>query len=329
MKKIDKPFGCLGYLNIGAVYAVGDSAFGFRMDGSGNADASQRAEWESFDSVSISVAVEYDLLNPVGMAKGSGKFGFKARWKVLFSDDGIELVRDGVQPKMLGSSKSDGMIVVAAHADLAESRSGSKKPFIEMVIAIGAGLESEGVQVGLEAGPLSVGTSLGGSKASSQSEITLRLGLLVDQPQRQTVPKIPSSMLEPAPVLFEDEDQDTLSRQSTRELHDWASKIKDQVPQLGAVIALGELPIQIQAFASTTGSKGYNKKETDQRADAVKRVLKSAQYFNSSKIDFDTKSHGKAQAEGKGAKYGFNRRVEIKLDGTRATKAIQRLIDGK
>jgi len=174
-----------------------------------------------------------------------------------------------------------------------------------------------------------VGTSLGGSKASSQSEITLRLGLLVDQPQRQTVPKIPSSMLEPAPVLFEDEDQDTLSRQSTRELHDWASKIKDQVPQLGAVIALGELPIQIQAFASTTGSKGYNKKETDQRADAVKRVLKSAQYFNSSKIDFDTKSHGKAQAEGKGAKYGFNRRVEIKLDGTRATKAIQRLIDGK
>lgn len=213
MKKIDSPFGLLGNLKIGAVYAVGDSVDAFHMDSSGNADETQRADWESFGSVSISVAVEYELINPIGMAKGEGKFGFKALWKASFSDDGIELARDGVQPKMLGTSKSDGSIVVAAHADLAESRAGSKKPFVEMVISIGAGSEAEGVQVGLQAGPLSLGLPLGGSKGSAQREFTLKLTLLAEQPRRQAAPpKIPASLLEPAPILFEDEDQDTLSR---------------------------------------------------------------------------------------------------------------------
>ena len=330
MEKIDNPFGIFGSLKIGAVYAVGDATYAFAMDGSGNADDSRYADWESFDSVLISVAVEYDLFNIIGGTHGEGKFGFKAIWKASFTDDGLELALDGAQPKMLGSNKSEGDIVAAASVVLGESKAKSKKPFVEIVVTMGAGLDSEGVQVGLQAGPLSLGTTLGGSKGSAQHEFTFKLALLTDQPRRQEPPpKVTASLLEPAPILFESEDQDSLSPQSIKELSAWASKIKDQFPLLRTVIAQGELPIDTQAFASTTGSSGHNKKKTDERADPVKKLLKKGPYFNSSNIKFNTLSHGKSKAESKGAKHGFERRVEVRIDGAKAAKAMQQLAHGK
>ena len=329
MKKFDNPFGIFGSLKIGAVYAVGDDTYAFSMDGAGNASDSRHADWQSFDSVVISVAVEYDLFNPVGFTKGDGKFGFKAIWKPSFSDDGLELALDGAQPKMLGGNKGAGDLVVAASVVLGESKAKTKKPFVEMVVTMGAGSETEGVQVGLQAGPLSLSTTVGSSKGSTQREFSFKLALLTDQPARQAPPpNLKASLLEPAPMLFENEDQDSLSSLSIKELHAWVSKIKDEAPQLESVIAQGNLPIEIQAFASTTGSTAYDKKKTDQRADAVKNLLKKAPYFNSSKIMFDTQSHGKSKAENKGAKHSIERRVEIRIDRSKAAKAIQQLTSG-
>lgn len=330
MKKIDNLFGLIGSLKIGAAYAVGDANYAFAMDGSGNVDDSRSADWESFDSVEILVAVEYDLVNPVGFTKGEGSIGYKAVWKPSFTDDGLELALDGAQPKKLGSNKREGNVVVSSSVVLGESKARTKKPYVEMVLSLEAGLDAEGVQLDVQAGPLSVGTTLGGSKGSAQREFTFKLALLTDPPRRQEPPpKIPASLLEPAPILFESEDQDSLSSQSIKELSTWASKIKDQFPLLSTVIALGELPIEIQAFASTTAGSGYNKKKTDERADAVKKVLRKGPYFNSSNIKFNTLSHGKSKAESKGAKHGFERRVEVSIDGAKAAKAMQQLAHGK
>ena len=245
MKKFDNPFGILGSLKIGAVYAVGDDTYAFSMDGAGNASDSRHADWQSFDSVVISVAVEYELFNPVGFTKGDGKFGFKAIWKPSFSDDGLELALDGAQPKMLGGNKGGGDLVVAASVVLGESKAKTKKPFVEMVVTMGAGLDAEGMQVGLQAGPLSMSTTVASSKGSAQREFSFKLALL-----------------------------------------------------------------------------------TDQRADAVKNLLKKRPYFNSSKIMFDTQSHGKSKAENKGAKHSIERRVEIRIDRSKAAKALQQLTSG-
>ena len=49
----------------------------------------------------------------------------------------------------------------------------------------------------------------------------------------------------------------------------------------------------------------------------------------SSSIVFDTLSHGKSKAESKGAKHGFERRVENRLDGAKAAKVMQLLANGK
>ena len=100
----------------------------------------------------------------------------------------------------------------------------------------------------------------------------------------------------------------------------WVGKVKDH-EYLGAVVAKGAVPLEIQAFASTTGTEKYNKEETDRRLKSVETILQNAQFFGSSALVIDEKSHGMSKADGKGPKNAFNRRVEIKIDEAKAIKA--------
>ena len=76
----------------------------------------------------------------------------------------------------------------------------------------------------------------------------------------------------------------------------------------------GDAPIGLQAFASPKGDK----KEAADMIARVKKDLQSGRYFDTSKLKFDEGSVGKAR-EGK---------VEIALDGGKAAKAIQKLVNG-
>ena len=332
---IKNPFDLKGELDIAASYQgpPPPTTLPFPIDSSGNSTITKEFPWNSFKYIMIFFEVEYRLMTDtiIRFPKvGGGKFGFSARWLASFTDGDLELTQDGAQPKIYGTNKSDGEIVVAANARLDQSKREAKTPYVEMVVNLVAGDEDSGIQVGFQRGSFSAGTSVGGSKGSGAREFTYRLNLDMarpDIPAQVVVDKIPHSLLEPAPILFK-EDEDTLSSQSTRELHDWVSKVKDH-QYLGAVIALGTVPIDIQAFASTTGDAKYNKGETDRRLDSVKKILKSSQFFSSSTLKFNAKSHGMEKAEGKGAKYGFNRRVEIKIDHNKAKQAGERFLGAK
>src|SRR5262249_7729084 len=114
--------------------------------------------------------------------------------------------------------------------------------------------------------PCPLGDPGGGSKAGGAVEYPLRINFSTVQPAvpvkapvaaPKPIPQIPPSLLTPAPILFE-EDQDTLSQLSTRQLHEWVSVVKDH-QYLGIVIANGTVPLQIQAFASTTGTQSTTK----------------------------------------------------------------------
>jgi outer membrane protein OmpA-like peptidoglycan-associated protein len=335
------PFGLFGELTIECLYNMAGASWGrFGPDGSGNATINVPVQWGSVKSIDIIFSLEYDLrpspLRPLlGGSSGNGNIGFSARWLVSFTDSGVELTQDGVQPRPYGKNKSEGKIVVAASATLAQSERGAQSPFVEMAVTLVTGNEEDGIQVGLSKGPISVGGSVGGSKVGGTLPYFFRLNLETVRPvvpvkvpvvPPKPVAKVPPSLLTPSPLLF-DEDQDTLSAQSTRELHEWVSKLKDH-EYLGAVIANGTVPLEIQAFASTTGGAKYNKGETDRRLNSVKKILQNAQYFGSSLLRFEEKSHGMEKADGEGPANAFNRRVEIKIDHNKAMTAGEALKAG-
>jgi hypothetical protein len=317
--KIDLPKGVMGFIEVGQVYAIGRDTYKFP-----SGEETATVKWNSFDSIKIVMAVEYTLAvlpeasGLLGGQDGKGKFGFSATWRASFTDRGLELKKDGKQP-LSTSNNGSGQIAVSVSAEMEQSDPSDKKPFVELVVSPVIGYTEEGIEIGLAGGGGSGTKKIGGKNSSALSMLKYRLNLdVTDRPApQQPIAKIPNDLLEPDAVLFDNCKID-VSKKSTAELRKWASKIKDHAKgALRAVISLGEVPIGIQAYpAKAPGSK----KETDQRLDSVKDLLKEREFFGSTTLKFDPKSHGKPKDDGK---------VEIWIDGSKATRAIEQLLTGK
>jgi hypothetical protein len=325
--KINNPFGMIGYLVLGATYRIGKQQLKAFPTSKSGAAVTVPVEWDSFDSIQMELEAEFKLdsgKTMIGGNGGRGEFSITAGWRASFSDKGVELKRDGNQPRDAGH-KVSGNIVVSATAKVDQSDPGDKKPYVEMSVSFAAGEDDAGLNVGFSKVVTVGGVNIGGSKAGSGSDMVFRIDLKLDQPAKEKVPppRIPPSLLAPEPILFK-EDQDTLSGQSIRELHAWVGKVKDHESRLGYLIQSGTVPIEIQAFASPTGTKDYDKRKTDQRLASVEKILRSSQYFGSSQLKFKEKSHGHANADGKGPKNEFNRRVEIMINAATAKQAVEK-----
>lgn len=316
--KINIPQDMTGTISGNAVYFIEKETWTF-----GSSDtARERVEWDSFTSVGISVAFEYSLktkvdLIDVSVAKlfegGEGRFGFSAKWRASFTDKGLELKPDGKQPKILGTNKSDGDIVVSVGADASQSDAGDKQPFVELTFVPVIGFEDDGIEVGLSFAGASAAKSVAKNKVSSSEQVTLRVYLIANRPaEKRPIAKIPAALLNPDPVYFECGEP---TKDGLRALNGWVNQVKDHVQgALRTVILLGEVPIGLQAFSSPKGDK----KQTAEMLTRIKKDLQSGRYFGSSRLKFDEGSIGKAR-EGK---------VEITLDKGKATAAIDKYLNG-
>src|SRR5262245_60151725 len=170
------PFGMFGDLELGCSYSMAGAWSGpFPSDG-GTINAP--VQWGSVKSIDMFFGLEYDLSpSPLRVPRlldgssGNGNIGFSARWLASFTDSGVELTQDGIQPTYSGKNNSEGKLVVSASARLEQSKPDAKTPFVEMAVALVAGSEDEGIQFGLTKGPVSVGKSFGGSKVGGTIEI--------------------------------------------------------------------------------------------------------------------------------------------------------------
>lgn len=282
MANIKLPQDVKGAVTITGYYSMAGTRRKLKSD-----DFSERVKWDSFSSIEMRFGVEYSLTRlvtgPHGQPEtggGVGEFGFYALWSATFTDSGLQLDQDGVQPRMFGNPKHLGGIVVAADAKISQGK--AKSPFIEVVVKIVVSRADPGVNI--SAGFLGSGISrnVGAALESVASEASYRIKFDVEkQPKKK--PDIPRDLLK-RKAYFEKIAEYKVPSASLRTLDDWIGKI-EKIEELHQVIVAGRLTIYLDGHTSKSGSKLFNADLAKKRIQSVERELNRR--FGSSKVDYN------------------------------------------